>query len=145
MYDKVKRKHKEWLLVSRLSKVFEDDIVNKYPNISSDELMRKKKEKIMELYLNYIYLGNQTYGIQAASRAYFARNSRDLSIVQSAILASMPQAPTTYNPYKYPIRVIGKLHISDAQGTPYSSGAIYTQIVSYIQSAINSSTTPIPK
>lgn len=107
MYDKIVRKHKEWLLVGKLADVIKSDIRAKFPNASSDEIDRKQKERVMELYINYIYLGNQAYGIEAASQSYFGKPAKDLTIVESAILASMPQSPSFYNPYKNPLRVIG--------------------------------------
>jgi penicillin-binding protein 1A len=42
-----------------------------YPSLSKKERDRKVKEKILELYLNYIFLGNNSYGVQAASKSYF--------------------------------------------------------------------------
>ncbi len=57
------------------------------------------KQKILELYLNQIPYGNNAYGIQKASEMYFNKNASDLSIGESAILASIPQLPTYYNPY----------------------------------------------
>lgn len=53
----------------------------------------------MELYSNLIFLGNNAYGIEAASQTYFATKAKDLSILQSAILAGMPQAPSRYDPF----------------------------------------------
>ncbi|MHC9544260.1 MAG: penicillin-binding protein 1C [Vulcanimicrobiota bacterium] len=58
------------------------------------------KKKILELYLNRIPYSNQIYGIEAASRTYFDKPSRDLSLAQSAFLAAIPQAPSFYNPYR---------------------------------------------
>jgi len=56
------------------------------------------KKRILELYLNKIPYSNQIYGIEAASRTYFDKPSRDLSLAQSAFLAAIPQAPSFYNP-----------------------------------------------
>ncbi len=57
------------------------------------------KDEILELYLNKIPYGNNAYGVEAAARTYFGKSARDLTITESAILASIPNRPTTYNPY----------------------------------------------
>ena len=60
------------------------------------------KERILELYLNQIYLGQGTYGIAAASLEYFDKSIKELSYSDTALLAALPKAPSKYNPYKYP-------------------------------------------
>ena len=60
------------------------------------------KERILELYLNQIYLGQGTYGIAAASLEYFDKSVKDLNYNESALLAALPKAPSKYDPYKYP-------------------------------------------
>lgn len=57
------------------------------------------KEEILNLYLNEIPYGGQSYGIEAASQTYFAKSARDLTLAESAYLAALPQAPTYYSPY----------------------------------------------
>src|SRR5437868_3308273 len=59
---------------------------------------RYSKDQILEMYLNTIFYGSQTYGIEAAARSYFQTNAHDLSLAQAAMLAGLPQAPTRYNP-----------------------------------------------
>ena len=61
-----------------------------------------KKERILELYLNQIYLGQGTYGIAAASLEYFDKSIKELNYPEAALLAALPKAPSKYNPYKYP-------------------------------------------
>ena len=58
------------------------------------------KERILELYLNQIYLGEGTYGIASASLKYFDQPINELGYEQSALLAALPKAPSRYNPYK---------------------------------------------
>jgi len=58
------------------------------------------KERIMELYLNEIYLGQGTYGIAAASLEYFDKPVSELNYEETALLAALPKAPNKYNPYK---------------------------------------------
>ncbi|MDD3149582.1 MAG: PBP1A family penicillin-binding protein [Candidatus Gastranaerophilales bacterium] len=58
-----------------------------------------EKNKILEMYLNKIYWGNQTYGIQKASKKYFNTDAKNLSLAQSAYLAGMIKAPEAYSPY----------------------------------------------
>ena len=60
------------------------------------------KERILELYLNQIYLGQGTYGIAAASLEYFDKSIKELNYLDAALLAALPKAPSKYNPYKYP-------------------------------------------
>jgi len=57
------------------------------------------KDEILAMYLNEIPYGNNAYGIQAAAQTYFGKDARDLTLAESALLASLPQAPTYYNPY----------------------------------------------
>jgi len=56
------------------------------------------KSQILEMYLNTIFYGSQTYGIEAAARSYFHTNAHDLNLAQASLLAGLPQAPTQYNP-----------------------------------------------
>lgn len=56
------------------------------------------KEKILELYLNQIYLGNRAYGVGAAAQIYYGKELKNLSIAQLAMIAGLPQAPSTHNP-----------------------------------------------
>ena len=56
------------------------------------------KEQILTLYLNRVYLGAGTYGIEAASQKYFQKSSRDLNLKEAAVIAGMLKAPSRYNP-----------------------------------------------
>ena len=78
----LKRKIKEAILAFRIEKAF-------------------TKEKILELYLNQIYLGEGTYGIAAASLEYFDKSVKELDYSEAALLAALPKAPSKYNPFRY--------------------------------------------
>ncbi|MGH7526668.1 MAG: transglycosylase domain-containing protein, partial [Gemmatimonadales bacterium] len=67
------------------------EIEDKYP-----------KDKILELYLNQIDLGNRAYGVEAASQRYFGKSVRDLNVAEAATLAAIPKPPSRYNPRKNP-------------------------------------------
>ena len=58
------------------------------------------KERILELYLNQIYLGSGAFGVAAASLEYFDKSIRDLDYAEAALLAALPKAPSRYNPYR---------------------------------------------
>jgi penicillin-binding protein 1A len=66
------------------------------------------KERILELYLNEIYLGNQSYGVAAAAQAYFSKSLDDLTIPEAAFLAALPKGPNNYNPQRYPEAARGR-------------------------------------
>ncbi len=79
----IKRKIKEAILAFRIERAY-------------------TKERILELYLNQIYLGQGTYGIAAASLEYFDKSIKNLNYSEAALLAALPKAPSKYNPYRYP-------------------------------------------
>ena len=58
------------------------------------------KERILELYLNQIYLGSGSYGVAAASLEYFDKSIKELNYDEAALLAALPKAPSRYNPYR---------------------------------------------
>ena len=59
------------------------------------------KDKILELYLNEIYLGLNSYGVAAAGLTYFNKELNDLTIEEAAYLAALPKAPNNYHPFKF--------------------------------------------
>ncbi len=63
-----------------------------------------EKDKILELYLNKIYLGNRSYGVAAAAQIYYGAALEELTIAQIAMIAGLPKAPSTYNPIINPDR-----------------------------------------
>jgi len=78
----IKRKIKEAILAFRIEKAY-------------------SKERILELYLNQIYLGSGTYGIAAASLEYFDKSVKELNYSEAALLAALPKAPSKYNPFRF--------------------------------------------
>ncbi|MHB8155991.1 MAG: transglycosylase domain-containing protein [Desulfocucumaceae bacterium] len=60
------------------------------------------KSQILDIYLNDIYMGEGAYGVQAASRVYFNKDVRQLSLAEAALLAGITRAPSYYNPYLNP-------------------------------------------
>jgi len=83
----VTRKLKEALLVQRIEQTF-------------------SKNQILELYLNEIFLGLNSYGVAAASLNYFGKSLNDLSLEEAAYLAALPKAPNNYNPFRDHARAV---------------------------------------
>ena len=84
-----KRKFKEVLLALRIEQILD-------------------KDKILELYLNQIYLGYRSYGIAAASLNYFNKSLNELSISEAAFLAALPKAPNNYHPIRKKKAAVGR-------------------------------------
>lgn len=60
------------------------------------------KDWILTSYLNQVYFGNHAYGVEAAAQTYFAKHAKDLNLVEAALIAGMPQAPSVYDPFQRP-------------------------------------------
>jgi penicillin-binding protein 1A len=69
---------------------------------------RWSKQRILTTYLNQVYYGNHAYGIEAASRTYFSRPAREITLSEAALLAGLTQAPSVYNPFVAPARVVAR-------------------------------------
>jgi 1A family penicillin-binding protein len=69
------------------------------------------KDQILELYLNLIYLGDATYGVEAASRHYFGKSVNRLSLAEAALLAGLPRAPSVYDPRDHPDRAMVRRNV----------------------------------
>ena len=80
------------------------------------------KNEILELYLNKVYFGDGLYGVEAASRGYFARSASDLSVDEAALLAGLIQSPSSYAPTVNLDRAIARRNV--VLQTMVSSGAI---------------------
>jgi penicillin-binding protein 1A len=68
------------------------------------------KDKILELYINQIYLGQRAYGFAAASQVYYGKPLDKLNLAETALLAGLPKAPSSYNPFVHPKRAIKRQH-----------------------------------
>ena len=115
---KIERKLKEMILALRLNDYLRDQLKKTHPWLSGDELERKVKENILELYSNYIFFGNNAYGIQIASKTYFGVDASELDVLQAAILAGIPQAPSRYDAYGNRWLLMGEIHVVSDEGTP---------------------------
>ena len=63
---------------------------------------RYSKDRILEMYLNQVYFGQGSYGVEAAARTYFGKGVSELTVRESALLAGLPRAPTNYSPFDRP-------------------------------------------
>ncbi|TML20063.1 MAG: glycosyl transferase, partial [Actinobacteria bacterium] len=68
----------------------------------------KSKTWILNAYVNQVFYGNHAYGIEAAAQTYFSKHAKKLTLVQSALLAGLPQAPTDYDPFHRPAQAIAR-------------------------------------
>lgn len=91
MNDKLERKIKEIYLSYKLSSSL-------------------PKEKILELYFNKIDFWSNSYWIEQASKTFFWKSAKDLTILESSIIASLPKWPTYYSPYLHPDRLLGYVY-----------------------------------
>ena len=85
----VERKLKEAILAIRIERAF-------------------TKEQILELYLNEIYLGVGAYGVAAAAQTYWDKALNELTLADCAYLATLPKAPSNYDPFKFPDRAVAR-------------------------------------
>jgi penicillin-binding protein 1A len=83
----ITRKIKEMILALRMERVY-------------------TKERILELYLNQIFLGKNSYGIAAAAKTYFNKSLNELAVEEFAYLAALPKAPNNYDPIRFKDRAI---------------------------------------
>src|SRR6185369_8349682 len=60
------------------------------------------KDRLLEMYLNQIYFGHGAFGVEAASRTFFGKSVKELTLAESALLAGLPKAPATYSPFDHP-------------------------------------------
>ena len=72
---------------------------------------RYDKDKILELYLNQIDLGNRAFGVETASQRYFGKSARDLNVAEAATLAAIPKSPSRYNPRRHPARSLQRRNV----------------------------------
>ncbi len=69
------------------------------------------KDEILEMYLNSVHFGHGTYGVQAASKRFFDKEARDLTLAESALLVGLLPAPARYSPVRYPERALTKRNL----------------------------------
>ena len=69
------------------------------------------KDRILELYLNQIFMGYSLYGVEAASQAYFGKSARDVNLAEGALLAAVANRPGRYDPRKYPGRAAARRNL----------------------------------
>ncbi|HZO63075.1 MAG TPA: transglycosylase domain-containing protein [Gaiellaceae bacterium] len=80
------------------------------------------KDRILATWMNQVYFGNHAYGVEAASQTYFSKPASDLTMMQAALLAGLPQAPSLYDPIVYPeVARARRAHVLQAL---YTSGDI---------------------
>ena len=107
------------------------------------------KQEILTYYINKVYMSNGNYGMQTAARSYYAKDLKDLSLPQVALLAGMPQAPNQYDPYTNPEAALHRrnlvlkemLDMKSITNEQYES-AVNTPVTDGLQSLTGSSNYP---
>jgi len=72
------------------------------------------KDEVLTMYLNTVYYGESSYGVQAAAQTYFSKNAADLTLPEAALIAGLPQRPSKTSPYDYPEAALSRRnHVLD--------------------------------
>jgi penicillin-binding protein 1A len=88
----LRRKAKEAWLAQDLERTMEESLGSR----------EKAKEWVLQTYLNLVFFGNNAYGVEAAAQTYFSKSANELKVQEAALLAGLPQLPSTYDPFKNP-------------------------------------------
>lgn len=140
------RKAKEIILATKIDDYLQDEIRKENPKLSGSERQKEVKKRIVEMYLNYIFLGNNSHGVEAASKTYFGKSAKDLDILESAVIASMAQRPSAVNPYRNVNQLMGEFTVTlDGEEVDTTTGGIKEKIVDQMISNINDSSKSISK
>ena len=137
--DKVAYKLRQIVLAKRLNSTLQKQVKAENPNLSNDEAKKEMKKKVLELYLNYIEFGNNSFGVEAAAKSFFGVSASDLTISQSAILASLPKWPWQYSPLteKWRKALMWYFKITDAAWNEYPyDGVLKQDAISKFSNAI---------
>ena len=101
------------------------------------------KDQVLAMYLNEIYYGNMAYGVEAAAQSYFGRGARTLNLPEAALLAGLPQSPTTLNPLLDPQaakarqRIVLDLMVKQGYIDEQQALAAYAQPIALSPSAVD--------
>ncbi len=113
-------------VVQGASTITQQYVRNFFPSVGTEETLSRKfqeaalawqlereltKEEILARYLNTVYFGEGAYGIQAAARAFFSVEARDLTLAQAALLAGLIRRPLDYNPFTHPRRALARRNL----------------------------------
>jgi penicillin-binding protein 1A len=95
------------------------------------ELKRWRKDKILETYLNQVYFGSHAYGAEAAAQTYFSKHAGDLKLVEAALIAGLPQAPSLYDPFRRPDEAVRRRNevLAAMRDSGHIDQAAYTKAV----------------
>ena len=69
------------------------------------------KDRILAAWMNQVYFGNHAYGVEAAAQTYFSKPAKDLTLMEAALLAGLPQAPSIYDPILNPTAAIARRNV----------------------------------
>ncbi len=105
----ITRKLKEIVLTLELNNYLSNKIKAQYKWLSEVQIKKKVKEKILEMYLNYIFFWNNAYWIQSAAKTYFHKSASTLTVLESSILASLPKSPTFFDPVNHRVNNLWEL------------------------------------
>tara|TARA_B100000470_G_scaffold54542_1_gene41169 strand:- start:1409 stop:3541 length:2133 start_codon:yes stop_codon:yes gene_type:complete len=83
---------------------FEDSILRKIKEVITAVQIERTytKDEILEMYLNTVHFGHGTYGVEAATKRFFGKESKDLSVDESALLVGLLPSPASYSPVRHP-------------------------------------------
>ena len=138
--DKVAYKLRQIVLAKRLNTTLQKQIKAENSSLSSDQAKKEMKKKVLELYLNYIEFWNNSFWVEAASKAFFGVSASKLSVAQSAILASLPKWPGQYSPLteSWRKKLMWYFKIADVNGNEYPfEWTLKRDIISKFSDAIN--------
>ncbi len=131
------RKFKEIILARRLTSRWTLLFEQEY-DIDTRRAQYEAKKLILEAYLNVVFYWNHAYWIDAAARQYFQTSPSELTVLQSSILASLPQAPSLYNPTRNQSVVLGHWEWWEVM---YLHGENMKEVYSLIREKFNTYTT----
>ncbi len=113
----LKRKIQELITTRKVYKLLWKNYTDEFSDATDEEIDIMVKKKILEIYLNLIFLWNNSYGIETASRRYFNKSLQDISLFEAALLWWLPQAPSSYNPLTKRKKAMGSWKVEDGEET----------------------------